>query len=304
MLVSTPFSGASKSNRYNNQVGSVVISQITGFKTTWTALLFLLGCHLGLNYAAVRSVQMTSLNRQRANIVFSTILSSDPDLDLDRLGSDDALHQEQEQKTAVPSSAPLQWTILTPAQVSTQERIFPRDGALTWTRTATKNRTEHVGTAEIGVSVSTFLAGADRSRPTPQMPLGTVASVFQDEFYLLSLTPSPHSNPGRNRKWHASIMLRRGCPVDAQLKAWMHALLAARVLSKVSGPKAETPGSTFGSGSGNPEKTAVSAAVTRSLAFLNTDARFERYVEACVGAGWDVGIAALETGRGRRVVLE
>lgn len=275
-----------------------MVSHITGFKTTWTALLILLGCHLGLNYAAVRSVQMTSLNRQRANIVFSAILGTDPDLDPDRLRSDDAM---QEQKTgAVTPSAPFQWTLLTPAQASTREQIFPRDGALTWTW---PSGAEHVGTAEMGVSVPTFLARADKSH-TGQMPLGTLASVFRDEHYMLALTPIPHSvSRERTRKWHASIILKEGCPAQAQLKAWMHALLAVRMLFTAPGMKTQTPISRPGSGSGNAEEPAVHA-VTRSLAFLNTGARFERYVEACAGAGWDVGIAALETRGGRRVVLE
>lgn len=290
-----------KESLIRTQVGSIVVSHITGFKTTWTALLILLCCHLGLNYAAVRSVQMTSLNRQRANIVFSGILSSDPDLDVERLRSDD-LSAEKRPATGPRPSTPSQWTIRTPAQVSTQEQVFPRDGALAWTWALAQDRIEDVGTAEIGVSLSTFLAGQDRPRTSPQIPLPGLASVFQDESYMLWLSPISRVGPSHQERWHASIILRQGCPVRAQLKAWMHALLAARVLCQP--PVLEAPGSTVVSGRGNPQKNAVSVAVTRTLAFLNAGARFERYVEACVGAGWDDGIAALETRGGRRVTLE
>ena len=59
------------------QTGSLVVTYITSLPATWISLLILLTLHLTLNYAAVRSVQMTSLNRQRANIAFSTLLESD-----------------------------------------------------------------------------------------------------------------------------------------------------------------------------------------------------------------------------------
>jgi len=56
--------------------------------------------HLSMNYAAVRAVSMNTLNRQRANIVFSSLLANDK--------------------------------VLTPKEVSIKERVFETDGVLRW----------------------------------------------------------------------------------------------------------------------------------------------------------------------------
>ncbi|KAJ5367374.1 hypothetical protein N7541_001315 [Penicillium brevicompactum] len=226
-------------------VGSVVVSQITGFATTWLVLLVLLGLHLSMNYAAVRAVQMTSLNRQRANIAFSTLLASDYE-------------------------KPGQWTILTPAQVARQERIFHRDGALQWNSNSgsTSNSTSTVinlGSARVGVAMAEFL----EDRP----PLDRLMTIFEDEAYMLYIS----------KKRHVSIVLRKGCSVPDQLKAWTHGLLAVRLWDGSSDSDSD-----------------VSGAIEESLAFLNTEDRFVRYLSELRGVGWNVEIAALETRGGRR----
>ncbi|KAF4760473.1 hypothetical protein N7455_002955 [Penicillium solitum] len=257
-------------------VGSVVISHITNFSTTWLLLLILLSLHLSMNYAAVRAVQMTSLNRQRANIVFSTLLDSDRGL---------ALELDLDPTTPTPSEK--KWTILTPAQVSKHERIFHRDGALQWTQQHPSNTiTHHLGSAQIGVSMSTFLGGSGSGNTSFQrtLPLQRLAAVFANEFHILFLVPL--SNTEGNAKWHASILLKRGCAVEHQLKAWAHALLAARVLARI----------TIGS-----SVDAVLTVVEGTLALLNTENRFEGYLMGLSGVGWDVDIAALETRGGRRI---
>ncbi|KAJ5944841.1 hypothetical protein N7516_005009 [Penicillium verrucosum] len=260
-------------------VGSVVISHITSFSTTWL-LLILLALHLSMNYAAVRAVQMTSLNRQRANIVFSALLDSDRGL---------ALELDLDPTTPTPSEKKV--TLLTPAQVSKHERIFHRDGALQWTQhssTHTTTTTHDLGSAQIGVSMSTFLGGPGSGNNNTSfqhtLPLQRVAAVFANELYILFLVPL--SNTDGNAKWHASILLKRGCAVEHQLKAWTHALLAARVLARI------TMGSSV---------DAVLTVVEGTLALLNTDHRFETYLTGLSGVGWDVDIAALETRGGRRV---
>lgn len=166
------------------QVGSVVVSKITGFAMTWLVLLALLGLHLSMNYAAVRAVQMTSLNRQRANIAFSALLASD--------------HAEQSG----------QLTVLTPAQVARQERIFHRDGALQWISGSTS---AVLGSARVGVPMGVFL----EDRP----PLGRLTVIFEGEAYMLYIS----------KKKHVSIVLRKDCSVPDQLKAWTHGLLAVRL---------------------------------------------------------------------------
>ncbi|KAL8808064.1 MAG: hypothetical protein Q9182_000342 [Xanthomendoza sp. 2 TL-2023] len=83
-----------------NAAGSVVVSYVSSPMTTWTWLILLLSIHLAMNRAAVRAVSMHSLNRQRANLVFSNYLG--------------------------------QGKILNPKEVSRQERIFEWDGVLRW----------------------------------------------------------------------------------------------------------------------------------------------------------------------------
>ncbi|KAF3024545.1 hypothetical protein E8E15_007458 [Penicillium rubens] len=257
-------------------VGSVVISHITSFSTTWLILLILLALHLSMNYAAVRAVQMTSLNRQRANIVFSTLFDSDRNLSLD-------LDPELDTTPSL-SKTKSEWTVLTPAQVSKHERIFHRDGVLQWTQHST-HTTQPLGSAQIGVSMSTFLGSVSGTSFPRTLPLQRLAAIFADESYILFLVPL---TSGGNVKWHASILLKRGCTVEHQLKAWAHALLAARVLVRI------TTGFSV---------DAVLAVVERTLGLLNADARFERYLTELGGVGWDVDIAALETRAGRRIEL-
>ncbi|KAJ5789406.1 uncharacterized protein N7518_006417 [Penicillium psychrosexuale] len=247
-----------------------------------------------MNYAAVRAVQMTSLNRQRANIVFSALLDSDSSL---ALALDLNLNLGATPTTTLEKKSTL--LTLTPAQVAQHERIFHQDGALQWTQHTT---TQHLGSAQIGVSMSTFLRscgsssgpGSGRKSSSSSfprtLPLPQLVTVFADEYYMLFLAPGGNPNSNANvTKLHASILLKRGCAVEHQLKAWAHALLAARVLALVG---ISTPSSSV---------DAVLAVVERTLGLLNADARFQGYLMALRGVGWDVGIAALETGGGRRI---
>lgn len=251
----------------------MVVSRVTGFKTTWAALLILLAAHLSLNYAAVRAVQMTSLNRQRANIVFSTLLESDPGIDMENLRSGQVSKTKQDTNTT-------SWKILTPAQVAQKERIFHRDGALHWT---TPSQTQDLGTAEIGVSLASFFkhsqTQASKVSLQTHLPIPSLTTLFASESYLL------YPNP-RGTKWHASILLKSTSTVHTQQKAWTHALLAARVLPSPSNT-ATTP--------------EILSILANTLSFLNTT--FSQYTHALSEAGWNTSIPALETQSGRRVTL-
>ncbi|KAL2133765.1 hypothetical protein VTI74DRAFT_1747 [Chaetomium olivicolor] len=50
--------------------GSLVVRLVEDKQLVWMLMIFLAGVHLTMNYRAVRSVKMRSLNRQRATIVF------------------------------------------------------------------------------------------------------------------------------------------------------------------------------------------------------------------------------------------
>ena len=302
------------------QVGSLVVSHITSYTATWISLVTLLTVHLGMNYAAVRAVQMTSLNRQRANIVFSTLLESD----LPHAASDTAT-------TTTPTPTPAQanhpphWHICTPAQAAKQERIFTsRGNILKWTTAQTVST---VGTCQIGLSLHQFITshpdhtysvtaatttakGSTTALKTP-LPLPALTELFTHEPYLLFLSRSSNN---QNSLWHATILLKPTSTTKDQLKAWMHALLCARLLSisPAFSPSTSTSPSTQPhptttttnpdpETTPNPETSPILKTLTHTLNILNADSRFERYLSALAHAGWDLDVAALETRSGRRV---
>ncbi|KAF3394272.1 RUS1 family protein [Penicillium rolfsii] len=282
-------------------VGSVVVSHVTGFTATWISLLTLLALHLSLNYAAVRSVQMTSLNRQRANIVLSALLESDTGINLTEKSIQSKIETRFETDT---STHPHTWKVLTPSQVSSQERIFHRGGTLQWTHFSRGMKT-YLGSAEIGISLDTFFKHAQRHYPKPTfptsgggstsfqtaLPLHQITTLFNNESYILFLFPSPGTP---SLTWHASILLKKGCPVTAQLKGWAHALLAARVLSESSS------NDSYSLQTGQN----VFDVVASVLDLLNRGDRFAGYVAALKKVGWDVDVGALETRGRRRVSFE
>ncbi|PWY76396.1 DUF647 domain protein [Aspergillus sclerotioniger CBS 115572] len=261
-------------------VGSLVVSRVTSFAATWISLLMLLALHLSLNYAAVRSVQMTSLNRQRANIVLSTILNSDSEL----------THLTHPEPTEQYSPSP--WKTLTPAQVASQEKIFETDGILRWfltTKTTPTPSSQTLGYCRIGISLQQFIASSSfsiststESLQTP-IPMPHLISLFSEEHYILYLTNR------KLRTWHANILLKNTSTAQSQLKAWAHALVAARDLSKSSSDEFDVEG--------------IINVLERTLDFLNDDGRFGRYVTALTEKGWDLSVAALETRSGRRIVV-
>ncbi|MDI1487152.1 MAG: hypothetical protein OHK93_006420 [Ramalina farinacea] len=133
--------------------GSLVVSQVSSPLATWTCLILLLSIHLAMNHAAVRSVSLHTLNRQRANLVFSAYLADG--------------------------------TVMSPKKVSNQERIFERDGVLRWKGQGP------IGSARVGVSLQDLLkawAGAQSvtgSFRDPDAILSRIVEIFSDERYLL-----------------------------------------------------------------------------------------------------------------------
>lgn len=51
-------------------VGSLVVRMVEDKQVVWVLMVLLVGVHLAMNYRAVRCVEMRTLNRQRATIVF------------------------------------------------------------------------------------------------------------------------------------------------------------------------------------------------------------------------------------------
>jgi hypothetical protein len=186
--------------------GSLVVSKISSQWATWTAMIALLAIHLGTNYLAVRSVSMQTLNRQRANLVFSNYL-------------DQLIEFDGKSKTNGNIAFP------TPEKISIQERIFERDGVLRW------KGGKVLGYCEIGVDfqrVLNLLTPADKhtgSYTTPSSDLTRLLDIFCDEDYIMWLDASRST---------FLIVLKESSNTKTQLHAWMHALLFAKQLAKIA----------------------------------------------------------------------
>jgi hypothetical protein len=131
----------------------VVVSWVSTPFTTWSVLIALLSIHLATNYAAVRAVSMRCLNRQRANIVFGSLIQH---------GS-----------------------VLSPADVAQRERIFERDGVLRWADDSV------LGRCRIGVPLETLLSYLGRRHARTgsfdmyAVKLSDLVDVFASEAYML-----------------------------------------------------------------------------------------------------------------------
>lgn len=241
---------------------------------------------------------MTTLNRQRANIVFSALLGSDGAL----LGLDHGLGQD------VPGGDGRR-DILTPAKVAERELIFERDGVVKWHPSTSGPTPTTLGTAKIGVSIHEYLSTAAATTTTgsgsgsagsPALP--ELITLFSDERYILSLPLLPGTNPGSGTGYRATILLKQACTSRDQLKAWMHALLAMRVLSSGPSPDSSAGYEENDSGKGKDENEILQT-LRQTLAILNDGRRFEGYMRALEENGWEIDCAVLETGGGRRISL-
>ncbi|KAL3427711.1 DUF647 domain-containing protein [Phlyctema vagabunda] len=179
--------------------GSLVVSHISTQWATWTAMIALLAIHLGTNYLAVRAVSMRTLNRQRANLLFSHILA-----------------QAAFTGFLADNAAPRGLGILTPDAVSLQERVFERDGVLRWKGGGI------LGYCRLGVDLQTILNQLDRPHEktnSRKASLVRLVGLYKDEGYIL---------------WYDSlkrtylIVLKHDATTTVQLRAWMHALYSAK----------------------------------------------------------------------------
>ena len=145
-----------------------------------------------MNYMAVRSVSMRTLNRQRANLVFSSILQTE--------------------------------RCLTPQQVSAKERIFEIDGVLRG------DDTKVVGHCQIGSPLSSLLEHTTAVRHTTTgsfidvgVDMSQLLQMFAEEKYVLWYDLKSRT---------AIIVLKKDATPLAQLRAWCHALLVAKTVPK------------------------------------------------------------------------
>ena len=225
-----------------------MVSRVSSPMATWTCLVLLLSIHLAMNHAAVKAVSMHTLNRQRANIVLSNMFVSK--------------------------------RMLSPEQVSKQERIFERDGILRW------QGTRVVGYARIGVPLTTLLKSLSSAHPNtsshtdPTVDLASLYEVFGKEEYMLWFD-SQHGV--------AFIVLKDRVTPPSQLKAWAHALWMAHhwhyhvddaIGADLTAPK-------------------MLQLLRSTLEELTS--RWDQDVTSLTKAGWDIETPSLETTSATRI---
>ena len=210
--------------------------------------MLLLSVHLAMNHAAVRSVSMRSLNRQRANIVLTNLMEDDK--------------------------------VLTPQQISQQERIFEWDGILRWKNSVI------IGKAYIGVTMQCLMGNLVHAHTTTgairdaDHYLRKLIDMFKDEDFLFWCN-RPHGT--------GYILLKESAKPTAQLKAWAVALLVLHRLkthSHATRAEIETNETTFD-------------VIQTTLHGLTI--QWSGWVERLQAVGWDVQVSSLETLSGTRI---
>ena len=199
-----------------------------------------------MNRAAVRAVSMHSLNRQRANLVFSTFLDQNK--------------------------------VLTPKEVSLQERIFEWDGVLRW------RSSSPFAKSKIGLTLRELLASL---APAHEMT-GSIRDGGAKVMRLIHL----YSQEGflvwydaPQRVGH--ISLKEGAPSSSQLKAWALILWVAHRQRQAG---AHATSASF-----------ESALELHRTTLQELSSRWLDCIERLRTAGWDINVANLETTSGSRI---
>lgn len=197
-----------------------------------------------MNRAAVRAVSMHTLNRQRANIVFSTLLDQDK--------------------------------VLTPKEVSLQERIFEWDGVLRW------GGSDPLGRADIGLPLRHLLASLAPAHALTgsirdgEAKVTRLARLYGQEDFLIW-----YDAPQRV----GHITLKEGATAKSQLKAWCMLLWIAR-----------EAGGTHATGAAFEPMLDL-----HRTTLQETSSRWSSCMDRMRSAGWDLDIASLETTSGSRI---
>jgi hypothetical protein len=209
---------------------------------------------------------MHSLNRQRANIVFSTLVDKD--------------------------------VVLTPEQVAAQERVFERDGILRW-RASTM-----LGYCSIGSSFNSLLRSFGTAEPFSGAFRGAVQSQVSELMMLYSGEEYVCWYDVQRRQ--AYIILKEGASQISQLKAWSHMLNVAKQatiaktgyeqhVATVSHKKANVRDT------GMRQFHETAKLLQESL--RDHSASFDAHAERLKAAGWDLDMAVLETRPGYRFAV-
>ena len=197
-----------------------------------------------MNHAAVRAVSLHSLNRQRANTVLSNLL-------VDK-------------------------RVMTPEEVSSQERIFEWDGVLRW-KGSLPFAKALIGTPLLSLlktlAPAHTVTGAMRDG---DLILERLIKIYSQEDFLVW-----YDSPKRT----AYIVLKDQASAKAQLKAWALALWGAHRFRKQ-----------YATGANTENILELLEITLRDISNQWGDC-----IERIRAAGWDLDIANLETSSGSRI---
>ncbi|KAH9835436.1 DUF647-domain-containing protein [Rhodofomes roseus] len=241
--------------------GSLVMHYVHDTTLTLIVLFTLLFLHLWANYRAVRVVTLRTLNRQRANIVWT------------------AYRPKMSGNLADQSGSP---KILTPEAVSALEYIFVNPSRL---HDLSARSAPLLGHCHIGSSFAAITSGAPTIPGVDATKSGhkglhvpnasqieSILEFFEDEQYVLWF--DPHAR-GACRM---HICLKAGHKPADHLKAWAHAQEAGRILD------GRAPGSF---------DVAMSAV---EIAFSLVEESFPAFLEGILAAGWKVDEGGMVAG--------
>jgi hypothetical protein len=294
--------------------GSLVVSHITTPLATWLSLLILLLIHLSTNYLAVRAVSMRTLNRQRANFVYSQYLNS---LSPKALTNIPGIAKPPGRNTRMGAyNSP----IPTPESVSPQERVFERDGVLRWQGLAT------IGHCTVGVPFRAILDITSSPNSTTgsykyskvgnSLTIAALLSLYDKESYILHFVPSNSSSPSSFNlltpfsAWTSGprfyAVFKATATTETQLKAWFQAftcawLLYSQLKNGGNESQIQDQDDSVRAGANRNRNSDALSMLQQSLQFTNT--HWPTLRAGLVDAGWDIEIGALETRSGVRVSL-
>ncbi|ORY63315.1 vitamin B6 photo-protection and homoeostasis-domain-containing protein [Pseudomassariella vexata] len=248
-----------------NMAGTAAMAFLSTPTATWLSLICLLVVHLVMNWIGVKAVKMRSLNRQRANIVFSNLLDKNKVLD--------------------------------PAEVSQRESIFAKRGGSTLRG---KNGTL-IGHCDFGVSLQTLISslsqngrhGKTGSSRLGPVDLSTLTRLFRHQGYLLWYErQSPRWNDTPSSTTRVLVVLKEEVTTEQQLRAWYHALILARRVLDVTNSKMDASDS-------HEEQSLSHVGVTLD----QVQASFDAHARRLRDVGWNLDIPVLETCTGSRVIF-
>lgn len=292
--------------------GSLLVTYITTPLATWLSLFILLFIHLGTNYLAVRAVSMRTINRQRANIVYSQYLDSISPSAPFRIPEAPKPAWGNSQSASYGPAIPL------PDAISRKERIFERDGVLR------RYGLTIMGHCSVGVPLSTILDTLSRPNPvtgsyrysnSPKAPsLPALLSLYEEESYILHFALHESSSFASVMAAHFSIgtlsprffiVLKATASTETQLKAWFHAFVCAWLLDSQSQSGRSTGQNLLVDGISAVARrnTDIDVLSTLRRGLQITNAHWPGLRAGLQGASWDMETGALETRSGIRVSL-